>query len=418
MAISSFGHNANGTVRSEDWRGDNAHPICSPRNLILPFSCLFRGRGWPISKKTRKRRRWVEEVKALRNRPTKSQTRYPDASTSPIPLKARTKEAEEISLLDLADGKTGLGDEGLGQLPLEIRREIWGYVLGRGSNVLILLPYKIRAVPEVQSLQYWPMDGQKPISRFRSAGDLDKYGGKFWAHRPAILRTCRQIYIEAVELLYCENSFIFTDASTFAYFTKAVLPRRLNAIRKMRICFSESTWPRIPPNVQHAEGESGCEEDVGKPEDEEEDWHSFACSAPTCHPDEILKRREWYQSWVAIASMQNLTSLDITIDYTTKRPLENHQYKCRDILRPLLKMSGIRDFKLRCRVFTHCRFHGMGWRDMRWKDDIAKLLVERIKMRARSPRGMDDVGEDDEMEMEMESRWMGACGCLPDAIHD
>ncbi|KAL9023529.1 MAG: hypothetical protein Q9180_008196, partial [Flavoplaca navasiana] len=350
MAISSFGHNPNGSVRSETSRGDNTHPICSPRDLISPFSCLFRSCVWQSSKKTRKRRRWIEEVKARRNRPTKPQTPYPDASTSPIPLKARTKETEEISLLDLADGKTGLVDSGLGRLPLEIRVEIWKLVFGAEDNVFVLLPsQKIRAVPETWSVHHWLMAGQGyPNRRFLSDHGEQSNDARFCANRPAILRTCRQIYIEAVELLYSENAFVFKDASTFTAFTKAVVPRRLNAIRTIRLYFCEASWPCIPPNA------SGYEEGferAGTPEDdEEEEWHSgFPSSVPTCSYKEILKRRQWYWCWTTIASMRDLNSLDTLVDYKPKWHLENQKLIYHDMLRPLLQVHGIRDFKLKCR---------------------------------------------------------------------
>ncbi len=418
MAISSFGPNANGSVRSEDSRSDNPHPICSPRHLLLPFSRLFQGRICRISKKSRKRRQWIEEVKARRTRPAKTQTPYPAASTILIPLKARTKEAESISVLDLADAKTGLGNEGLGQLPPELRRQIYKLVFGKEDNVLVLLPSKIRAVPETWSVHHWLMAGQgyhnpRFLSDYSESNDA-----RFCANRPAILRTCRQIYIEAVELLYSENTFVFKDAATFTAFTKAVVPRRLNAIRKIRIYFCEAVWPCIPPNVQHEERENGCGEEFGRegiPEDEEE-WHSFPSSVATCTYKEILKRRQWYWCWTTIASMQNLTSLDTLIDYKPKRSQENEKFIYRDILRPLLQVDGIRDFKLKCRVVIDCRQHGVGWRDMRWRDDVTRVLVEQIERGARLPREIEDVGEDDEMGMELMAR--GACGCLHDVLYD
>jgi hypothetical protein len=42
-----------------------------------------------------------------------------------------------------------------------------------------------------------------------------------------LLQTCRQIYTEAVDLLYSENTFDFATAESFNSFAKTVLPRRL-----------------------------------------------------------------------------------------------------------------------------------------------------------------------------------------------
>ncbi|KAL8864422.1 MAG: hypothetical protein Q9198_009867, partial [Flavoplaca austrocitrina] len=240
----SFRRNTNGSVRSENSRRDNTHPICSPHNLLLPFSRLFHTRIWPRSKKSRKRRQWIKEIKARRNRPIKPQTPYPDTNTNPIPLKARTQETEEISLLNPGDRKTiGLGDNGLGRLPPELRHQIYKLIFSASSNVLILQPsQKIIAVPETRSVHHWLMAGQGYPPRFLNHYD-DNREAKFCANRPAILRTCRQIYIEAVELLYSENTFVFKDAAIFAAFTEAVGRRRLDAIRKLRVVFCEASWP-------------------------------------------------------------------------------------------------------------------------------------------------------------------------------
>ncbi|KAF2802853.1 uncharacterized protein BDZ99DRAFT_468547 [Mytilinidion resinicola] len=51
----------------------------------------------------------------------------------------------------------------------------------------------------------------------------------------ALLQTCRQVYGEAINLLYSTATFDFTSARSFMYFERAILPQRLDAITSLQI---------------------------------------------------------------------------------------------------------------------------------------------------------------------------------------
>ncbi|KAL8759375.1 MAG: hypothetical protein Q9199_000810 [Rusavskia elegans] len=347
MAISCVPHpfrsNAKQKTRDEADRRDNSYPVWFPCGLMLPFGWLFRGRMWPTCKKSPERRRWEEEVK-LRNCSESQQTWDPETRMT---LRPRNQKADRISTLSL-DGDRGLVRSGLSRLPLEIRQEIWGYVLGREENTLIMLPFKIRAIPSAHPM---PSQDSNP---YRNNWRMMETGPSFWLHRPAILRTCRQIYTEAVDLLYTGNTFVFQTTLILAYFAKAVLPYRFNAIRKVRICFEQDNEPFWP----------------------------FCSSQPSI----TTPREEWNQAWKTIAGMEHLTTLHVSFDSTMAEYWADRN-ACRDMLLPLLNLRGIRDFRLRFGVFVTCPSHGLKMRDVRMTDELElKALVEQVMRRARLPR--------------------------------
>jgi hypothetical protein len=53
----------------------------------------------------------------------------------------------------------------------------------------------------------------------------------------ALLRTCRQIYVEAINILYSSNTFDFATAESFNSFARTILSRRLAVITSLAIGF-------------------------------------------------------------------------------------------------------------------------------------------------------------------------------------
>lgn len=51
----------------------------------------------------------------------------------------------------------------------------------------------------------------------------------------ALLRTCRQLYAEAVDILYATNTFDFDHQDLFLLFARAVLPVRLEVVRRLHL---------------------------------------------------------------------------------------------------------------------------------------------------------------------------------------
>ena len=83
--------------------------------------------------------------------------------------------------------------------------------------------------------------------------------------------------------------------------------------------------------------------------------------------------------------MQHLNTLDITINYTRATDREG-QVVCRDMLRPLLNLRGMRDFRLEVAVLTVSGVDGVAERDVELGDET-RGLVSRIERKARLSRG-------------------------------
>ncbi|KAF2495984.1 hypothetical protein BU16DRAFT_617501 [Lophium mytilinum] len=59
----------------------------------------------------------------------------------------------------------------------------------------------------------------------------------------ALLQTCRQVYGEAINLLYSTATFDFISGRPFMYFKCAILPQRLNAITSLQIYWFSYEMP-------------------------------------------------------------------------------------------------------------------------------------------------------------------------------
>ncbi|KAL8941247.1 MAG: hypothetical protein Q9216_002350 [Gyalolechia sp. 2 TL-2023] len=220
-----FRENATKKLRADKDRWADSYPIWTPCCLILPFGWLFRGRQWPNREKDCRRRTRPTEPRA--GPPSREQTKYPETRISPCSLRPR-KDDDNISSLELYQ-TNALAASLLKRLPLEVRQEIYGYVLGRHKNCLVLLPFKIRAIPETN------YTGSNVLAASRNQGFLSARGHLIWPRRPALLRTCRQIYTEAVGLLYAGNTFVIKHPEILFHFSKAIPPQRLNSLRSLRL---------------------------------------------------------------------------------------------------------------------------------------------------------------------------------------
>ena len=292
----------------------------------------------------------------------RQQKQWPEPAIIPNRLEPRDEKSNRISMLP-REGEGGILHSGLSRLPLEIRQEIYGYVLGREENNFILLSRKkvhaIRGAPPI------PYQDLGPYRGCRRHNGIDP---AFWIHRPAILRTCRQIYREAVDLLYTGNTFVFQSPFFLFAFANAVLPYRFNAIRKIRICYEQLAYPFWSPSI------------------------SRQLDPPS---RDLMLRQEWRQSWTTIAGMPHLTTLHVTLDGRSSGCWLDASAHW-DLLLPLLDLRGIGDFKLWFGVPVYCPVHGMTkWRDVRMTDQLdLKTLVERIMRDARLPRVLVAAGSD------------------------
>jgi len=127
------------------------------------------------------------------------------------------------------------------KIPIEIRREIYGYVLGQQVIHILLVPRRIRHIcctsPTITDFtrDCCPHPGMSPVPQ----------------HVPippsriavAILRTCRQIYTEALPVLYGSNTFDINDLSAFVFLAAAIPPKGLASIRFLHVLW----FAEFPP---------------------------------------------------------------------------------------------------------------------------------------------------------------------------
>ncbi|KAL8706959.1 MAG: hypothetical protein Q9201_000007 [Fulgogasparrea decipioides] len=336
-----FVTNAERKMAEEEGRWDDSCPVWVACGLMLPCGWLFRGREWPSFRKGDRRRDWERE-KVFEACPARNQTKYPQTRISPCTLKPRADD-DNISVLSL-DQPTGLQASRLNRLPLEIRQEIYGYVLGREENCLVMLPFKVRATAEKASSAGYIDVMDAAVNQ----GLVIRDDVFFWPQRTALLRSCRQIYAEAVDLLYSGNTFVIKHPRVFLAF--AVPPQRLNSIRNLRIALK-------PP--QYSSVETVC-------------WMFH----------------EWSRFWDIIVKMKRLKKLHVSIDYVLHDPallnfpLDDERH-CQSILHPMLSLSGLSDFKLDLRLLQ--AYNGMREEEVSLTRET-KALVERIGEAAKRPR--------------------------------
>lgn len=226
--------NAERKISADDERWDDSYPIWVPCCLMIPFGWLFRGRRWPNCSKSYRRRDW-EHQEWMERCEAREQTKWPETRTSPCSLEQRGEDgvgSDILSVLDL-DAVSGFEGSALHRLPLELRQEIYGYVLGREENWLVFLPFKMRAVPAGHLITRGDVTDSH-ANQFKVARD-DRF---FWPQRTALLRTCRQVYREAIDLLYTGNTFVIKHPKILFTLANYIPRQRLRNIRNLHLFFS------------------------------------------------------------------------------------------------------------------------------------------------------------------------------------
>lgn len=124
----------------------------------------------------------------------------------------------------------------LGRLPAELRVEIYKYVLG--GELFHLYPIPKRMTHDFCPSIAWN-DGYcenclkvEPVA-LQAMLITDRVPN----NDIALLKVCRQVYIEASDFLYAKNVFEFGDLISFIYFSQTIRPRRLAAITRLQICW-------------------------------------------------------------------------------------------------------------------------------------------------------------------------------------
>ncbi|KAF1849455.1 uncharacterized protein K460DRAFT_276323 [Cucurbitaria berberidis CBS 394.84] len=183
------------------------------------------------------------------------------------------------------------------KLPLEIRRMIYEKALGGAS------------------IKVTDIKGALFSSRCRLFEQLDGPAHVLLDLALPLLRTCRQIYSEAIEYLYKANYFLFTTDAykqpTLEYLPYYFLPQRLTQIRSVHFF-----WKM--------------------------DSHHYYLMTHGLDP----QMDEWLKSWDALSKLTGLQHLHITLSYTywseaCKVLWEEHGAR---LLEPIKMITAPRDF--------------------------------------------------------------------------
>lgn len=184
-------------------------------------------------------------------------------------------------------------------LPLEMRQQIYQHVLGDETLHLVRLVSRLGNVkcrdpsqPHPWAHRCWGI----------SVKDSDMYWGphdgiqeEHGGYLP-LLQTCRQIYSEAIEILYSKNTFSMLHLGRLLHFSFTVLPQRMNAIRSLELgWYLNSIYPY----------DTGCT------------WNSQNPPAP-------YDKTTWERAWAILAGMDGLRNLrvDLVGRWMAPLPLE------------------------------------------------------------------------------------------------
>jgi hypothetical protein len=131
----------------------------------------------------------------------------------------------------------------LAKLPLVIRLQIYTCVLGGSTLHIIELKQRLAhincphyGVLDVERVCF-PHGNQRATHPIWSDDQWEadwQYDGLF-CRRLALLQTCRQVYIEAIDILYTTNTFDFSTAESFNFFARSILSKRLATTRSLSV---------------------------------------------------------------------------------------------------------------------------------------------------------------------------------------
>lgn len=194
------------------------------------------------------------------------------------------------------------------KLPLELRREIYAFVLGRQTFRLISVPWKVTTAADVDgnvSMTQAHFEPTRPTVSSSSHQGI------------ALLQTCRQIYDESIALLYSTNTFIIHDFASMTTFAKTVPACHLKEIRRLEVNYSPVT--------------------------------SIPYDHPRTKQYDLPKGPDWADFWDLVASMEGLRTLHVHLErYTELVPEDVRERGVCEMrtLQPLTSLRGLSDFSL------------------------------------------------------------------------
>lgn len=233
---------------------------------------------------------------------------------APKPLPARRKRALTHPLLE-CNSRQWTSDQVhcalLQMLPYDIRRLVYEIVFTGRVFHIIRLRRRLRHVEcndcggKQQQTTCW---GIAAVDN-KSVQDLESEG--FGRGVLDLLRTCRQIYTEGIDLLYSLNTFDVMGPESLVSFSTIILPQRLNALGSLQL-----TWAFFKTQVTDSE-------------------------KVLLQGDDAL----WKACWRVIASMEGLRDLRVWLSMSPTNKLARHLETA--LLAPLAQVGTRRLFEIR-----------------------------------------------------------------------
>ncbi|MCJ1225166.1 hypothetical protein MMC12_001815 [Toensbergia leucococca] len=249
-------------------------------------------------------------------------TRASNADHSNLDLSIRDLHAQPaIPLPTMRRQLTGLGSPSpqslispfLTKLPPEIRLQIYAYLLGDSVLHLVHLRHRLT---HVRCASPAPLDAplDAPHVCYPSTGGHHLYPiyiGLNPRLEIAILRTCRQIYTEAMPVLYSTNTFDMDNLDCLIYLSQTIRRTRLASIRTLNL----SWMPHCVPLVTE----------------------TTAASKEAPYDDQT-----WLHFWGIVATqMPGLVNLKLHL-----RPMSGEFQDEAIWLKPLFQLNGLKSFDM------------------------------------------------------------------------
>ena len=197
---------------------------------------------------------------------------------------------------------------------------------------LVSIPKSVAHIRCQSWSEIWQLCCCIPEPKQNISADEKMYGWLSSANT-GILSTCRQVYTEAIEILYSNNTFSVNNLWTLIDFSKAVPPQHLAAVTHLQIVWN---LRRLPLNLEVAatRGEAKFDDHM------------------------------WERFWdVIVKEMSGLVDLRMKLTVGTADDCALEQ----GWVRPLLEVHGMK----RCRVSMQLREEGIS------PETLGVLLFER-----------------------------------------
>lgn len=192
------------------------------------------------------------------------------------------------------------------RLPIELRLEIYTYVLGGNLLHIFQIPRRLahKCCDAMPSKRYF----RSCCPTTQRSNVRKPYLGPFSSANIALLQTCRQIYLEAINVLYTTNVFDIDHLQTLVYLSRSIPPQHFATITTLHI-----SWQVASYAVSFHGQVDGMN-----------DWERF------CH--------------VVATKMPGLRHFKVSLTHTA--PLSIHEEADQDWIKPLLEIRGLRTFNL------------------------------------------------------------------------